>query len=479
MDNLHNINMERSILSSIIFNPMLFEEVSSRLNPIDFYLPAHRYIFSAMLECERDDLPIDEEFLKKTLNQNGTFDENAMLDILSTNWIPNVGAYVQEIKEKSIKRQLIALTGDINDVAIEKDLPAREVVDIVQQKLYQITQESGEKEFRESPEMTHSAIEYIKEMKSRGNSLITGIDTGFHDLNRLTTGFNNGDFIIIAARPAMGKTAFCLNIAGHCLDNNKGVAIFSLEMPAEQLMLRMLSAKTSIALQNLKVGNLTDEEWERLSDAADDFSKKKFFVNDQGNVNIHHIRGQLRKLKMKHPEISICIIDYLQLMTSVTSGKERHLEVSDISRGLKLLARELDMPIIALSQLNRSLESRSDRRPMLSDIRESGSIEQDADIILFVYRDDVYKQKDEKEKEERSKKERDKSGNIVEYKSKFIEKPTEEAEIIIGKNRNGPTGVAHLLFHKAYVKFVNNNKSGDEQDYQNTKADFINNLPRG
>ncbi|MDR1284593.1 MAG: replicative DNA helicase [Campylobacteraceae bacterium] len=478
MDNLHNINIERSVLSSIIFNPTLFEEVSSRLNPLDFYLPSHRHIFSAMLDCEREDLPIDEEFLKKILNQNGVFDENAMLDILSTNWVPNVNAYAQEIKEKSIKRQLVALTGDINDITIEKDLPMREVVDIVQQKLYQITQESSEKEFRESPEMVNSAVEYIKEMKAKGNSLLTGIDTGFYDLNKLTTGFNNGDFIVIAARPAMGKTAFCLNIAGHCLDTNKGVAVFSLEMPAEQLMLRMLSAKTSIPLQSLKVGNLTDEEWERLSDAADDFSKKKFFVNDQGNINIHHIRGQLRKLKMKHPEISICIIDYLQLMTSVTSGKERHLEVSDISRGLKLLARELDMPIIALSQLNRSLESRSDRRPMLSDIRESGSIEQDADIILFVYRDDVYKQKDEKEKEERSKKEKDKVGNINPYKSNFIEKSVEEAEIIIGKNRNGPTGIAHLLFHKAFVKFVDNAKRNDENDNMNTKID-LGYLPRG
>ncbi|MDR0407598.1 MAG: replicative DNA helicase [Campylobacteraceae bacterium] len=477
MDNLHNINIERSILSSIIFNPALFEEVSSKLNPLDFYLPAHRHIFSAMIDCERGNFPIDEEFLKKILNQNGVFDENAMLDILSTNWIPNVNAYAQEIKEKSVKRQLVALTGDINNVAVEKDLPVHEVVDIVQQKLYQITQESGEKEFRESPEMISSAVEYIKEMKSRGNSLITGIDTGFYDLNKLTTGFNNGDFIVIAARPAMGKTAFCLNIAGHCLDMDRGVAVFSLEMPAEQLMLRMLSAKTSIPLQNLKVGNLADEEWERLSDAADEFSKKKFFVNDQGNVNIHHIRGQLRKLKMKHPEVSICIIDYLQLMTSVASGKERHLEVSDISRGLKLLARELDMPIIALSQLNRSLESRSDRRPMLSDIRESGSIEQDADIILFVYRDDVYKQKDEKEKEERSKKEKDKSGNINPYKSNFVEKPIEEAEIIIGKNRNGPTGVAHLLFHKAFVKFVDNAKKSNENDFTATKMD-LDSLPR-
>jgi replicative DNA helicase len=463
MDNLHNINMERSVLSSIIFNPVLFEDVSSKINPSDFYLPAHRHIFSAMLECERADLPIDEEFLKKILNQNSVFDESAMLDILSTNWISNVGAYIQEIKEKSIKRQLVALTGDINDVVVEKDLPAREVVDIVQQKLYQITQESGEKEFREAAEMTHATIEHIKEMKAKGNTMITGLDVGFYNLNKFTTGFNNGDFVVIAARPSMGKTAFCLNIAGHCLDNNKGVAIFSLEMPAEQLMLRMLSAKTSIPLQKLKIGDLEEDEWTRLSDAVDEFSRKKFFVNDQGNINIHQVRAQLRKLKMKYPEISLCVIDYMQLMTGASSGKERHLEVSEISRGLKLLARELDMPVIALSQLNRSLESRDDKRPMLSDLRESGAIEQDADIILFVYRGDIYKEREEKEREEKAKRDN------KEYKSNFVKRPIEDVEIIIGKNRNGPIGTVEVVFHKAYTKFAD--KMAAEQSYTISRID--------
>ncbi|MDR2081198.1 MAG: replicative DNA helicase [Campylobacteraceae bacterium] len=466
MTELHNINMERSVLSSIIFNPVLFEDVSSKLNPNDFYLPAHKHIFSAMLECEKTDLPIDEEFLKKILSQNNAFNEQAMLDILSTNWIPNIGAYVQEIKEKSIKRQLVALSGDINDITVEKDLPAREAVDAVQQKLYQITQESGEKEFREAAEMTHATIEHIKEMKARGNTMITGLDVGFYNLNKLTTGFNSGDFIVIAARPSMGKTAFCLSIAGHCLDNNKGVAIFSLEMPAEQLMLRMLSAKTSIPLQNLKVGNLEEYEWTNLSNAADEFSRKKFFVNDQGNINIHQIRAQLRKLKMKHPEISLCIVDYMQLMTSGGGGKERHLEVSEISRGLKLLARELDMPVIALSQLNRSLENRDDKRPMLSDLRESGAIEQDADIILFVYRGDIYKEREEKEREEKAKKEG------KEYKSTFVKQEVEDAEILISKNRNGPIGTVEVKFDKKYTRFKDKARDYSEQSYTITKIDL-------
>ncbi len=447
MDNLHNINIERSVLSSILFNPSSYEDVAAVVKAKDFYLPSHKYIFEAMEECERDDLPIDEEFIKKKLNQSGRFDEEAMLEILSTNPLPSVKAYIEEIREKSIKRDLIKLTADIKEVAVDKDLPSNEVVDLVQQKLYQITADSGSKEFRESPEMTHATIEHILEMKKRGNSGVVGLDSGFSEINRLTTGFGAGDLIIVAARPAMGKTAFCLNLAQKALDDNKGVAIFSLEMPAEQLMLRMLSAKTSIPLQKLKVGNMTDDEWSRLNAAASTMGEKKFFVDDNGNVNIHNVRAKLRKLKSQHPEISLCVIDYLQLMSS-SGNRDRHLEVSDISRGLKLLARELSIPIIALSQLNRGLESRSDKRPMLSDLRESGAIEQDADMIMFVYRDDVYRMREEKEKEQKARTEG------KEYKSNFFDKPEENAEVIIGKNRNGPVGVANLVFQKACTRFV-------------------------
>ena len=447
MQNLHNINIERSILSSVLFDPSSFEDIAALLKPKDFYLPSHKYIFEAMLECEREDLPIDEEFIKKKLNQENRFDEDVMLEILSTNPLPSTSAYIKEVREKSIKRELVELTSEIKEVAVEKDLPSIEVVDLVQQKLYQITQESGAKEFRESPEMTKSALEHILELKKRGNQVVVGLDTGFSKLNELTTGFGKGDLIIVAARPAMGKTALCLNLAQNALDDDKGVAIFSLEMPAEQLMLRMFSSKTSIPLQKIRRGDLSDDEWSRLSSAADEMSEKKFFVDDNGNVDIHKIRSKLRKLKTNHPEISLCIIDYLQLISG-SGNKDRHLEVSDMSRGLKLLARELDMPIVALSQLNRSLESRGDKRPMLSDLRESGAIEQDADIILFVYRDDVYRVREEKEKEQKARLEG------KEYKSNFFEKPEESAEIIIGKNRNGPIGVANMIFQKNTTKFI-------------------------
>ena len=447
MQNLHNINIERSVLSSVFFDPSSFEDIAAILKPKDFYLPSHKYIFEAMLECEQEDLPIDEEFVKKKLNQENRFDEEAMLEIISTNPLPSTKAYIEEIREKAIKRELVELTSEIREVAIEKDLPSIEVVDLVQQKLYQITQENGAKEFRESPEMTKATLEHILELKKRGNQVVVGLDTGFAKLNELTTGFGKGDLVIVAARPAMGKTAFCLNLAQNALDDNKGVAIFSLEMPAEQLMLRMFSSKTAIPLQKMRRGDLSDDEWTRLSSAADTMSSKSFFVDDNGNVDIHKIRSKLRKLKTNHPEISLCIIDYLQLMNG-SGNKDRHLEVSDMSRGLKLLARELEMPIVALSQLNRGLESRGDKRPMLSDLRESGAIEQDADIILFVYRDDVYRVREEKEKEQKARLEG------KEYKSNFFEKPEENAEIIIGKNRNGPIGVANMIFQKNITKFI-------------------------
>ena len=461
---LHNINIERAVLSSIIFEPSIFEDILAKLKPEDFYLPDHQAIFKAMLTLHAKDHPIDEEFLKQELLKTDSYNEEVISEILITNPIANIEAYIEEIKERSIKRELIELTTKIKSVAIEQELPANEMLDLVQKKLYEISMDSDTKEFRESPEMVSSTIEQIHEMKRRGNTTVIGVDTGFDDLNKLTTGFGKGDLIIIAARPAMGKTAFTLNLAQNALDDGLGVAVFSLEMPAEQLMLRMLSAKTSIPLQKLRVGDLDDEQWSRLVSASDEMSQKKLFVDDDGMLNIHQLRSKLRKLKSNHQEVSLCIIDYLQLMNG-GAGKDRHLEVSEISRGLKLLARELEMPIIALSQLNRGLESRNDKRPMLSDIRESGSIEQDADMILFVYRDDVYKIREEAEKEKRAKAEG------VEYKSTFKEKKEEDAEIIIGKNRNGPVGKVDLVFQKDFTRFVQRKVGGVEIVYESAEYD--------
>jgi len=468
-DNLYNLAFERSILSSIVFEPSQFDELSTALKVDDFYLPAHQDIFNAMMLLLQKDQPIDEEFIKKELIKIKKFDEQVMLEILSANPISNTQAYVNEIKDKSLKRHLLTLTTEIKRVTVEEELPSAEVVDIVEKKLYEITQDNQTSDFKDAPKMTFDTMEYIKEMKARGNSVLVGVDTGFHELNKMTTGFGKGDLVIIAARPAMGKTSFILNTVNSLIMQGKGVAFFSLEMPAEQLMLRLLSIQTSIPLQKLRVGDMDDNQWSSLNGAIDKMNSAKLYVDDQGSININQLRSKLRKLKNQHPEIEIAVIDYLQIMQGV-GNQDRHLQVSEISRGLKMLARELEMPVVALSQLNRGLESRNDKRPMLSDIRESGSIEQDADIILFVYRDDVYLYKEEKEREKAAKAEG------KEFVSEYVEKEEEDAEIIIGKQRNGPTGHVKLVFQKKLTRFVDAPaySAGVETVYENIDTSSAN-----
>jgi replicative DNA helicase len=454
MDSVYSINIERAVLSSVFFNPEEIEDILGIVSAKDFYLPAHQKIFAVMEQLHHADMPIDEEFIRKRVNSKEV-DDSILIEILSANPITNTLAYVREIKDGSIKRELASLATKIKKVAIEDDVPAVQAVDTIQNELYKITTDSASSELKNIHVISSDTLDYIKKMKEMGNKHLIGETTGFHNLDARTTGFNAGDLVIIAARPAMGKTALVLNTALRNVENGKGVIVFSLEMPAEQLMLRMLAAKTSIPLQNLRKGDLDDQQWSILTKAFNDLSTKKLFVDDGGSININQLRARVRKLAQNaENNISLIIIDYLQLMQG-TGGKDRHLEVSEISRGLKMLARELKIPVIALSQLNRGLENRPDKRPMLSDLRESGAIEQDADIIMFVYRDDVYKERDEARKEKEAK---DKG---EEYKSTFINKPVEEAEIIIGKQRNGPIGTVKLDFHKNLTKFVDKEHSGE------------------
>ncbi|ADG92596.1 replicative DNA helicase [Arcobacter nitrofigilis DSM 7299] len=454
MDSIYSLNIERAVLSSILFNPDEIEDVLGVLKPKDFYLPAHQKIFAVMEKLHNEDMPIDEEFIRRRVNSKDV-DDDILIEILSANPITNTLAYTREIKDASVKRELATLATTIKKVAIEDDIAATEAVDTVQNALYKITTDSASTELKDIHVITDDTLSYIKRMKELGGKHLIGETTGFYELDKKTTGFNDGDLIIIAARPAMGKTALVLNMALKNVEANKGVIFFSLEMPAEQLMLRMLAAKTSIPLQNLRKGDLDDSQWSNLSAAFEDLNKKRLFVDDGGSVNINQLRARVRKLAQnKDNNISLVIIDYLQLMQG-TGNKDRHQEVSDISRGLKMLAREMKIPIIALSQLNRGLENRPDKRPMLSDLRESGSIEQDADIIMFVYRDDVYKERDEARKEKEAK---DKGED---YKSTFTNKPVEEAEVIIGKQRNGPIGTVKLDFHKALTKFVDKEHRGE------------------
>jgi len=457
---LYNLDIERGILSAILFDGKIYEDVAAILKPLDFYLPFHQNLFAAMEDLYKKDYPIDEIFLKDHLVKQNKFDEELFLEILGTAPIEAVEAYAREIKDLAVKRELIHLSNEIKKTVLEDDKKAIEEVEEIQGKLFSIATSNLAGDFKESEAIINDTLEYIKTQISKQNKIVTGLDTGFVELNRFTSGFGEGDLIILAARPSMGKTALALNLALNVLKQDKGVAIFSLEMPAEQLMLRMLSAAGKIPLQDLRRGNLDDNEWSKLTAVADELSEKPLFVDDEGNVNIHTIRAKLRKLKMQNPELSLAIIDYLQLISS--DQRERHLAIAEISRSLKLLARELQIPIIALSQLNRSLESRPNKRPMLSDLRESGAIEQDADIIMFIYRDDVYKAMEAKQKQ----KEAMEKGKAVEID--FQEKEVEDAEVIIGKQRNGPTGTVEMLFHKKYTLFTD--KVSEVQEIQMNEA---------
>ncbi|MBE3608992.1 replicative DNA helicase [Campylobacter californiensis] len=444
--NLYDLDMERAILSSILLNNDVLSEISDIIKPSDFYLKGHAEIYTAMMECLNSDLPIATSFLKNKLGSN--FDENLMVEILATNSIIDITKYATELKEKSIKRSLIKIAQQIPS-KVSEDKPSRDMVDEMSQEIYALIEGGVSGGIKQSQEIIENMLEHLKKQAELEDRDIVGIDTGFRELNEMTKGFKNGDLIIIAARPGMGKTTLCLNFISHVLKSGNGVVFFSLEMPAEQIMMRMLSDKTSIPLQNLMTAKMDDEEYQKLSDACNDFMQSKLFVHDSGYVNIHQVRTQLRKLKSMHPEISLCVIDYIGLMMSTNNFADRHVQIAEISRGLKLLARELDMPIIALSQLNRSLETRANKRPMLSDLRESGAIEQDADTILFVYREEVYLEQEEREKEKRMKAEG------KEYKSEVVfNKLQENAEIIIGKNRNGPVGTVEVLFHKQHSRFA-------------------------
>jgi len=460
--NLYNLDIERGILSAILLDGKVYEDVAAILKPKDFYLPFHQDVFETMENLYKRDLPIDEIFLKDELSKKNKFDEELFFEILGTAPIEAVEAYAKELKDLATKRELIHLSNEIKKIVLEEDKKAIEEVEEIQSKLFNIATSNLSGDFKNSSKIISDTLEFIKKQAAKKNKIVTGLDTGFSELNRMTSGFGEGDLIILAARPSMGKTALALNIGLNVLKQDKGVAIFSLEMPAEQLMLRMLSAAGKIPLQDIRRGNLSEEDWSKLSQISDEMSRKPLFVDDEGNINIHTIRAKLRKLKAQNPELSLAIIDYLQLINS--DQRERHLAIAEISRSLKLLARELQIPIIALSQLNRALESRPNKRPMLSDLRESGAIEQDADIIMFIYRDDVYKAMEAKQKQ----KEALEKGKSIEVD--FQEKEVEDAEIIIGKQRNGPTGTVEMLFHKKYTLFTD--KVENVQEIQMNEAEI-------
>ncbi len=439
---LFNKSVERVILASLIFQPEFVEEFESEIGENDFYFQLHKDVFKAMMYLHHNKKIISIEMIKENLGKKNRFDETEFVYIVSEMPVSKLEYYITELRNRSIKRELIYLAKEIENGIYNQDMESQELLNFVEKSIYAIGHNSNNN-FKNNEEIVEITSEYIEKMKNRTNKELVGIDTGFKVLNKMTTGFNPGDLIILAARPSVGKTALALSFVYTALKNDDGVAFFSLEMPVEQLMLRLLSIDSGIELQKIRTGVLEENEYERTYQSLKRFETKPLFVDDDGGININQLRSKLRKLKNKNPKLSFAVIDYLQIMNSV-GAKDRQAEISEISRNLKLLARELKIPILALSQLNRSLESRTDKRPIMSDIRESGSIEQDADIILFVYRDDVYRKKAEKEQGEKS----------IENEPVIV-----DTELIVAKQRNGPTGTVKLSFHKHLTKF---------SDYQNT-----------
>ena len=452
---LHNSNIEKPILASILYRPQTMDDLFYTLpNERYFYEPNHKKIYKAILELYEQDEPIDEEFIHKHLAGDSKFNPQSLIDIMTISPLVDLDGYINELKELAFRREVSSLSTKMFKIAKDQDKSRQFIEESIQHDIFELVSQGSNKGFLTINDISAKTLDYIKERKAKGNQILTGVDTGFYSLNKMTTGFNKGDLVILAARPAMGKTALALNMVLQNIDQNKGVVFFSLEMPAEQLMLRLLSIKTSISLQDLRIGNVNDDAMTRINDALNSFEDKTFIVDDNTFTTINTIKTQSRRLKMQNSNIDLIVIDYLGLIEG-TQNRDRHLEVSAISRGLKALARELKIPIVALSQLNRELEKRNNKRPMISDLRESGSIEQDADIVLFVHRDDVYEQLEKKKKERDDKKKgiapSTEMGNA--HAGQETNSDQVPAEIIIGKQRNGPTGIIDLTFTKSLTKF--------------------------
>jgi len=472
--NLYDLDMERAILSSLLQNEDAYGELSEIISVGDFFYKPHADIYEAIVKCSSHNEPIAPSFVKKWLAER--YDDGAFTEVVATSGVVDAPKYALELREKSIKRSLIKVAHEIPSM-VNEAVRSKDTADKISSKIYELIDEERHGGIKKSHEIIADVVEELKRQKALAGSELVGLDTGFRFLNDCTKGLKPGELIIIAARPGMGKTAFALNLMMKTLQSGKGVVFFSLEMPSVQLMYRILSALSSIPLSDIMSAKLSDDDWTRFNDACDAVLNMPLFVYDSGYVNIHQVRTQLRKLKSADANIELCVIDYIGLMTSTSNYSERHLQIAEISRGLKLLARELNIPIIALSQLNRSLEARSNKRPMLSDLRESGAIEQDADIILFVYRDEVYKEQMERERISRLEAEGKDAGEPVFRRNDYQEK----AEIIVGKNRSGEAGrTIEVGFQGRFTRFVDTSFGGELSESaifnENDNLDYVSQL---
>ena len=437
-----NIEAEQAVLGAIFLEPASLTVTSEVLIPEDFYRSAHQKIFNVMLKLNDEGKAVDLITVTEDLAATKSLEEVGGVTYLSelAGSVPtaaNVEYYARIVEEKSLLRRLIRTATNIAQEGYSREDEVDELLGEAEKNIMAVAQRKNSGSFENIKDVLVRTYDNIEVLANRKGD-VTGIPTGFAELDRMTAGFQRNDLIIVAARPSVGKTAFALNIAQNvATKTDENVAIFSLEMGAEQLVMRMLCAEGNINAQNLRTGALTDEDWRKLTMAMGSLSNAGIYIDDTPGVRIGEIRAKSRRLKQEHG-LGMIMIDYLQLIQgNGRSGENRQQEVSEISRSLKALARELQVPVIALSQLSRGVEQRQDKRPMMSDIRESGSIEQDADIVAFLYRDDYY----DKESENK---------NII--------------EIIIAKQRNGPVGTVSLAFVKEYNKFVNLERRFDDSN---------------
>jgi len=435
-----SIEAEQAVLGAVFLDPSALTLASEILIPEDFYRAAHQKIFHAMLRVADKGEPVDLVTVTAELADTQQLEEVGGVSYLSelADSVPtaaNVEYYARIVEEKSILRRLIRTATSIAQDGYTREDEVDVLLDEAERKIMEISQRKHSGTFQNIKDVLVQTYDNIEMLHNRKGE-VTGIPTGFTELDRMTAGFQRSDFIIVAARPSVGKTAFALNIAQNvATKTDENVAIFSLEMSAQQLVMRMLCAEGNINAQNLRTGRLTPEDWGKLTMAMGSLSNAGIYIDDTPSIRVSDIRAKCRRLKQERG-LGMVVIDYLQLIQGSGRNREnRQQEVSEISRSLKALARELEVPVIALSQLSRSVEQRQDKRPMMSDIRESGSIEQDADIVAFLYRDDYYN-KDSENK------------NII--------------EIIIAKQRNGPVGTVQLAFIKEYNKFVNLERRFDD-----------------
>ncbi len=428
-----NLEAEESLLSSVLVDNTSLLEVVDLLTPADFYRTAHQRVFAGMTDLFNRSEPVDLVTLANHLKEKGQLEQvggaAALARLLDAPPSTNPAHHANIVHDKAVLRRLIEKSNAITKRCFMEQGSADDITDFAEASIFEVTDKKTRQAFYPLSKLIDGTIDFLEE-KQKNKSLVTGVPTGFTLLDNLTSGLQNSDLVILAARPSMGKTALALNIARNAaVDAGVPVAIFSLEMSKEQLSLRMLCAEASIDSSRLRSGFFSMDDWERVTDAAGVLSAAPIFIDDSPSLSAMEVRAKARRLKMDK-NIGLIVIDYLQLMTGRADAERRDLEISEISRGLKALAKEIHLPVLALSQLNRMLEQRNDKRPRLSDLRESGALEQDADVVAFIYRDEVYN------KEETN--------------------PNRgTAEVILAKQRNGPTGDVLLTFLSAYTRFEN------------------------